>query len=390
MLKQWRNPDYLRLNATRRYRELSASEKDDLDDLVAMAVELCNMPVALITLIEETKQYIKASVGTDITETRRDEAFCHYTIQSDEIFMVCDTLKDERFMHHPLVTGEPHIRFYAGAPLKTFDGHNIGSLCVLHQQPGTLTERQQKGLLILARQVMHRMELSVSMNTLQAAAAQAETSAGELEKMNMVHRAFLSTFDHYFLLLDTRLNLVAFSKAWEQFVVKAFGRPPQPGEPGVNYISEGLKDDFIPTCQLVLQGGESITLKRWAFGAHIDPFWVDVTFSPFLDAHGNIAGLSVMAVLTERMRQQESRIEQQERLLREIAHTQSHKIRRPVSSILGLVHLMEMEQGTRAQEYVEPLKQVTEELDFLVTQIVHSVDALRKDKLPGAPGNSNV
>jgi anti-sigma regulatory factor (Ser/Thr protein kinase) len=156
-----------RLAALRRYRILDTEAEQAFDDLTFLASQICGTPLALITLLDERRQWFKARVGIDAAETARTIAFCARTIQQDGLFVIPDTLADERFRENPLVTGKPwRVRFYAGAPLVTQDGHALGSLCVLDRVPRTLTSNQRAALDALRRQVVAQLELRLNVDEL--------------------------------------------------------------------------------------------------------------------------------------------------------------------------------------------------------------------------------
>lgn len=127
-----------RLAALRRYEILDTPPELDFDDLTGLAARVCATPIALLTLIDEERQWVKARVGLEITETPRDIAFCSYAIQQAGLFVVPDALADPRFANNPLVTEDPRIRFYAGSPLITPDGQALGTLCVIDRVPRQL------------------------------------------------------------------------------------------------------------------------------------------------------------------------------------------------------------------------------------------------------------
>lgn len=148
-----------RLAALRSLRIVDTPREPFFDDIALVAAALCETPVALITMIDGTRQWYKASVGTSMTETPRDVAFCAHAIVSGEsVFEVPDAQKDDRFAHNPYVERDPFVRFYAGAPLILSSGHAVGTVCALDHTPRTLTNRQRDALVALARIVTRELD----------------------------------------------------------------------------------------------------------------------------------------------------------------------------------------------------------------------------------------
>ena len=141
-----------RLMALRRSGLLDTDPEEGFDDITLLAAQICGVPIAAVSLVDEHRQWFKSIVGLDVRETPRDMAFCAHTILTHELLVVPDAEQDARFADNPLVTGDPHIRFYAGMPLTTPEGHPLGSLCVIDRIPGVLTSEQQAALRALARQ----------------------------------------------------------------------------------------------------------------------------------------------------------------------------------------------------------------------------------------------
>lgn len=148
-----------RLAALRSYEVMDTLPEQAFDDLAALAAHICGAPMAQISLVDEHRQWFKARVGLTMTETARDISFCGHTILGRDLFVVPDASRDERFVDNPLVTGEPGIRFYAGAPLLTPEGTALGAMCVIDRQPRQLTPAQEQALEILGRQVIFLLEL---------------------------------------------------------------------------------------------------------------------------------------------------------------------------------------------------------------------------------------
>src|SRR5947209_12470740 len=147
-----------RLAALQRYNILDSGSEAEYDDLIRIAAQICRTPIALITLIDSERQWFKSRLGLELSETPREQAFCAYAIHDTATLVVPDAVRDARFVDNALVLGEPRIRFYAGAPLHTGDGINLGTLCVIDREPRTLLPEQQEALEALARQVVRLIE----------------------------------------------------------------------------------------------------------------------------------------------------------------------------------------------------------------------------------------
>ncbi|GAA2505312.1 GAF domain-containing sensor histidine kinase [Winogradskya humida] len=138
---------------------LDSEPEKDFDDIVALASTVCGVPMSLVSLLDADRQWFKASVGTDLTETARDISFCSHAILGKDLLVVPDATQDPRFADNPTVSDDGGIRFYAGAPLLTTDGYALGSLCVVDSQPRRLDLEQLQALRALARQVTSQLEL---------------------------------------------------------------------------------------------------------------------------------------------------------------------------------------------------------------------------------------
>jgi GAF domain-containing protein len=148
-----------RLKVLWQYDVLDTVPEEVFDELADLAAHICGAPVALISLVDENRQWFKSKVGVSLQETSRDISFCAHAILNDELLIISDATKDPRFRDNPVVTGPLKIRFYAGAPLITPDGHALGTLCVLDKKARKLRPQQEKALRVLARHVVSQLEL---------------------------------------------------------------------------------------------------------------------------------------------------------------------------------------------------------------------------------------
>ncbi len=198
-----------RLAALRHYDVLDTAPEEAFDDLTLLAAQICQAPMAMVSLVDENRQWFKSKIGTQAPETPRAVAFCAHTIlHADEIMEVRDASADPRFAANPLVTTDPHIRFYAGAPLVTPEGHALGALCVIDRVPRTLTPEQIAALRALSRRVVDQLELRRHTRNL---ASGAQETRQNLAVAETSRRALLS------LLEDQKLTEITLRESEARF-----------------------------------------------------------------------------------------------------------------------------------------------------------------------------
>lgn len=173
-----------RLEAVSQFGSLNFDDNKELDDLVLLAIQMCNVPMALITLMGEDLQWTKCASGIKMETMSREDSFCKYLVARNSVMVVHDTLHDERFINNVAVTGEHAIRFYAGAPLITSNGYYLGSLCVLDRKPRKFSKKQTEMLAILSRQVIHMLELQMSMKQIAVQNAELSLQKGKMSDQN--------------------------------------------------------------------------------------------------------------------------------------------------------------------------------------------------------------
>jgi PAS domain S-box-containing protein len=194
-----------RLGALRSYKILDTSPEEVFEEITRLASEICGTPIALVTLVDEKRQWFKSRIGLEASETSREISFCAHTLNNPhEILKIEDTLKDHRFFDNPLVTGHPNIRFYAGAPIVTPDGFPLGTLCVLDNVPRHLSSTQEDTLRVLSRQVTSQMELR---RTIQ-----------ELAHISQLQHAVLNGANYAIISTDPRGIIASFNSGAERLL----------------------------------------------------------------------------------------------------------------------------------------------------------------------------
>lgn len=171
-----------RVQALRRYKILDTDPENAFDDLTVLASHICQTPVALISLIDSDRQWFKSKHGINVSETPREVSFCAVAIQQPDLFVVPDASKDPRFSSNPFVVSDPKIRFYAGAPFTSSDGHPLGTLCVVDVVPRALTPNQEAALLSLSRQVQAQFELRRNLIELRSALDERDRAEAERDR----------------------------------------------------------------------------------------------------------------------------------------------------------------------------------------------------------------
>jgi signal transduction histidine kinase len=178
-----------RLASLASYDILDTLEENEFDEITKLASQICETPVALITLIDEKRQWFKSAVGTQYKETPREQAFCAYTILNNEVMVVNNAREDARFANNPLVTGDPNVVFYAGAPIINEEGHSLGSICVIDTEAKELSSQQIAALKTLSNQVIAQLELRRKIKVL-------ERSNATLLESNIFIQKFASMAAH--------------------------------------------------------------------------------------------------------------------------------------------------------------------------------------------------
>jgi PAS domain S-box-containing protein len=257
----------VRLEALRRYAILDTLPEQEFDDLTRLAALICGTPIALVSFVDEERQWFKSKVGIKASETPRDISFCAHAILKPHLLLIPDASADERFRLNPLVTGEPKIRFYAGAPLVTQDGHALGTICVLDQVPRQLSQAQCDALKALARLAVAELELRRSVSDLSQSIRERRRTEKELDQLFTLSLDMLciAGFDGYF----KRVN-----PAWE----RVLGIPSREllERPYVDFVHPDDRAATVTEGKKLSSGAETIAFEnryRRGDGSYIWLLW---------------------------------------------------------------------------------------------------------------------
>jgi PAS domain S-box-containing protein len=348
-----------RLQAVHRFLNIEINETGELQEIVELVSELCKMPIALITLIDEDTQYFKFKVGIDLDQNIREDTFCAYLINGDIPMVVEDAMLDSRFVNSRYVAGIPHIRFYAGAPLITHDGHTLGSLCVLDVNPRRISYAQQHLLVALAKRVIQIMEFNFSLHIVKKQFLQSE----------MKLQSFFESAGVCHLLIGKEMEVIAFNKTMADFLERVYHIQLYAGIKIDHVFKYKQLDSFLAEYREALKG---VPLK---YERKVDytgeTIWWYVTFEPAYNPQGEIIGASYNAIDISERKHNEKQIMTQNESLINIAYIQSHELRKPVASILGLMNLFKLNDYTATKEELIIMEKATKELDNKIRTIVN-------------------
>ncbi len=362
-----------RLAALKRYGILDTDPEDAYDDIVRLAAFICGTPIAAVSLIDSQRQWFKSMLGLGVRETPRSVAFCAHTILQTDLTIVADARTDKRFRANPLVTGDPNIRFYAGAPLITTDGFSLGSLCVIDTVPRTLTADQEAALSTLARQVTSQMELTrqvLLQKQLRAEQMRAEDALRRSEaRLSLILR---SIQDVVFLLSVEPGEIYRFLFVNPAFLERTGLREEQAIGKRVEEVLPEASHHFLrQRCAEAVQGRLPICWQEnvlYQAGQRIG----DVVMAPFCDERGVCTHLiGTVHDITEQRRLQEH-IARSERLVAmgEMVAGVAHEINNPLAAVSGHAQLLSLHPDPQVQADGRTIQQMTDRVSRIIRSLL--------------------
>ncbi|MFN8671795.1 MAG: ATP-binding protein [Candidatus Sericytochromatia bacterium] len=364
-----------RLNKLYSFNILDTLPEESFDNITYLASIICNTPIAAITLIDKKRQWIKSDLGLNIKEIKREDSFCQYTILDNQVFIVEDTFEDDRFKNNNLVLNSPNIRFYAGAPLTTMEGYNIGAICVIDKKPNFLNEEQKKSLQILAKKVMTEMYLKETMkdyfqklNTIQKIQKESQIQLSQINSL-------LESSDNFILLIDKDMKILSFNNKFKHGFELIANKKVEVNRFIYEYLEGINKESWLNNFKRSILGESFI--KELDINLNGLTKYFETRFNPVI-LDENIIGVSIFALdITERKHQEielikakkEAETSNIEKSM--FLATMSHEIRNPMNGIISTIDLMEKLQTNPEQKrYLEILRVSSESLLSVVNDIL--------------------
>lgn len=278
-----------RLSALHLYNILDTAPEETFDRITALAARLFSVSVVAISLSDKNRQWFKSCRGLGVREINREIAFCDHVVLTTETLIIPDTKLDSRFAKNPLVVGEPKIRFYAGAPLRTQDGHILGTLCLADQTPRSLSPEEQQSLEDLAAIIVSQIEPRIFLDQIAKTERAFKRSEANL-------KAIFDNSSQSFVLIDREHKIQAFNKLANKRAELVYKKQLQEGDSIYNFVADFDVADFDRDFESALSGN-SVKLEREIASSSGEKHWFEFDYSPVFE-EGEIIGvcLSVLSI----------------------------------------------------------------------------------------------
>jgi len=360
-----------RLKALQSLEILDTSPEEDFDRITCLATKVFNVPISLVSLVDTSRQWFKSKTGLEACETSREVAFCSHAILGDDVFIVEDSTKDERFSDNPLVTGEPKVIFYAGIPLSTTSGHKIGTLCLIDHTPRKFPKEKKEILIEMGKQV--ERFLQIRMDYL------------KINEREEKFRAMYENSPDAYLIMETGDGKITDCNSAAEKMLRGtkdeiLSTTPDQLSPEFQANGKSSLDMVAVKMDQILRDGKARFnwLHRRLDG---ELFPCDVNISLI-----NIEGRTVLLVGWRDMtvqKQLENELLRSNRELEQFAYVASHDLKAPLAHITGYVSLLEDEYrddlAEDAKKYLERIQIATTRLQHLITSLLSYSSIERKE-----------
>ena len=360
--------EYKKVNQTTSFVN-PACNPDELMDILEFASEITNTPCAIISFFDKEISFTKPGECMAEHGIVQNTSIYKHIMQQKELLMISDTWTDKKFKDEFV----SNYRFFAGIPLITKKGNKIGVICVFHRQPYLLSKNQQKVLTMLASQIIRVIELRAGFKTLEKKYGELEKEKKANSEANMRLRSFFENSKNLHVLLGMKGDVIDFNNTASSFITTVYQTEIKVGDRFVKYLNEEFAGTFIEKFNLALKGEKSIVEGSSYYG-EVGLIWWEAFFESTRDINNNIIGVSYLVRnITSRKVKEKKLLEQNTSLLK-IAHIQSHELRSPLATMIGLVNLIKEENACIPSEYINYLEQTTQKIDSTIKLILGDID----------------
>ena len=368
------------LGSVERFADYDLQADTDLHQLLKTASKVCDAAIAAITLFNGSTLQIKVCTGINIKLMPPQLSFCNYTVQQTDVLVIPDTLKSKKYDGRLLVTPEPNIRFYAGAPLIDNTGVCVGTFSITDARPKKLNKYQKMMLAMLAKQALTTMELKLSHKLL----VKHEREVQEQKRINteadIKLRSFFKSSVNFHVLLGKHFEVIDYNKTAFDFIEKAYGRAIIRDTDFTDYIEPSFKPIFTEHYKACLKGQKAYE-EGYTDYPDLGRIWWEASFEPATNSNMEIIGISyIIRNVTERKLYEQKIIAQNQSLMH-ISYVQSHEYRGPLASILGLMNLIKYENYNASVEYLQMMDIAVNRLDDKIGEVVRVASQL--SAMPG-------
>jgi PAS domain S-box-containing protein len=338
-----------RIKALHQYNILDAPTQSEFDNITKLAKLICNVPIALISMVDEEKLFFTSIIGAEAKPTPLEVSFSAHTLLADGIVEVEDALLDERFKNHPGVAADPFIRFYAGAPLIDEDGYHLGVIGVFDALPKKLSEAQREGLQTLASQVITHLslkkrglELDAETHRFEALLNESKKAEAELRKLSFV----ASKIDNAVVINDADNHVTWVNNAFEK--ITGFSLDDLKGKRLGDLISGPDTDlDLLGRAREFSRQNKSFAVDLLCYRKDKQPIWLSIYNTVIPDDQGKVElEVEIIIDITEKKLAEKEMLDAKEQAMRlseakeMFLSVMSHEIRTPLNAIIGMTHLL--------------------------------------------------
>ncbi len=365
----------VQIAAVNEVSQLNTAKNAELYETVVLASNIFKTPLAALTLLDEGNLSIKLKVGLPDLSSDKVVGFCNYTMVQQTICIVEDTHAHEHFSQLSKLPDGTEVRFFAAAPLITKQGLCLGVLCVIDYVPHLDAKQDELSLHLAAKHVISIMEERMNLRKLDHSFSELEIAKERAIQNEIKLRALFESLTDVYVFLGMSGEILDFNQAAYDYILKFKGKKMVKGTYTADYLNEVDNTAFMANFKLSLNG-ERVNQEMLSSPEVANRVWWDSIFEPVRNKNGEMMGVSYIARDVSKRKLDSEKLVKQNRILTKIAHIHAHEYRGPVSTILGMMDLIEGEGNVPSAEYLQMLKRAVKALDDKTRTVINLISDL--------------